>query len=46
MSDKNISITVNKSLINRFGILAIKQEKPRKELIELALEKYLCENNS
>ena len=40
-----ISITVDKSLINKFGILAIQTETPRKELIEKALEEFLNKNN-
>jgi hypothetical protein len=42
----SIKRKTSKSIVNRFGILAIKQEKPRKELIEKALEKFLCENDA
>jgi metal-responsive CopG/Arc/MetJ family transcriptional regulator len=43
---KTISITVDKNLINKFSILAINQEIPRKNLIEDALKEYLVKNNA
>lgn len=42
---KTISITVDKSLINKIGILALTNDIPRRKLIEQALKEFLEKNN-
>jgi predicted DNA-binding protein len=40
-NNKTTSVTIKKSLIQRLTILAAKIDKPRKEIIEEVLDKYL-----
>ena len=42
MENKNISITINRSIVNKFAILAIKTNISRKQLIENVLSDYLA----
>lgn len=39
--DTRINVGIKKEIINKFKILAVKLDRPRKELIEEALENYL-----
>lgn len=45
MSTRRINVGINKEIIDKFTILSVKLDKPRKELIEEALENYLKSKN-
>ena len=42
--EERINVGIKKEIINKFKILSVEKDRPRKELIEEALENYLKSN--